>query len=183
MTTSRLSSVFVCLAVVASFAAAPGAEAARRPINRNADTTKFTVATSTTANFFDRRIWVPGSWTLQTTDESATFTRKSDGAVVNVQKVTLDVCHYQVIRQKLLKLWEADVLTQDQARIEHLVIGTSKYRGYKWVEPTEKARAKHWCLPQDGKFAAEVSAPLADDALVKFIDGNLMLQLALRRSR
>lgn len=183
MNTTRLSSAFVCLAVVASFAVAPAAEAGRRPISRNNDSTKFTTTTSTTAEFFGRRIWVPGSWTVETTDESATFTRKSDGAVVDVQKVTLDTCHYQVIRQKLLKLWESDTLTQDQARIEHLVVGTSKYRGYKWVEPTEKARAKHWCLPQDGKFAAAVSAPFADDALVKFIEGNLILQLALRRSR
>ncbi len=179
-----LSAALVSLATVASIVIAPAAQAGRRPLTSATDTTKYDPANSATADFMDIRIWIPGKWSVDTDESGVTFHRKSEKpATVTVQQVPLDTCQYQVIRQKLIKLWGTSAVTQEQMRIEVMQLGTSKYRGYKWVAPADAGKEKHWCYPQDSKTAVEVSAPAADASLVKFVDGNLILQLAIRRAR
>ncbi len=181
---TSLSASLASLATIASIIIAPVAEAGRRPLTSATDNTKYDPANSATADFMDIRVWVPGQWSVDTDENGVTFRRKSDKpATVSVQKVALDTCQYQVIRQKLIKLWGTSAVTQEQMRIEIMQLGTSKYRGYKWVAPAQSGKEKHWCYPQDSKTAVEVTAPTSDASLVKFVDGNLILQLGIRRAR
>ncbi len=182
---TRLSSAFVTLSLVASFAV-PVAQAARKPVTPVNTYVKYDPANSTQADIGSVRIWLPGKWSVANTPTSATLVRRNNGldtATVSVAEVPQDECAYQVIRQEILRAWNSSSISQEQARIETLIVGSSRLRGYKWVIPEENGRVKHWCLPQYGKTYIEVSAPYSDKELVNFIDGNLVLQLAVRRAR
>ncbi len=182
---TRLASAFIALSLVASFAV-PAAEAARKPVTPASTYVKYDPANSTTAYVGSVRIWLPGIWQVANTPTSATMVRRDNGvetATVSIVEVPKEDCQYQVIRQEIMRAWNTGVISQEQAKIETLIVGSSRLRGYSWVIPTENGRDMHWCLPQDGKTNVEITAPYSDKKLVDFIRGNLILQLAVRRSR
>lgn len=161
----------------------PLAEAGRRPTTRTTTTVKYDAKTSSTADFFNRLIWLPSKWTVtgSGTDE-VTFTR-ADGAVVKVAKVSKDKCQYQVIRQNLLKAWDSMSVSHQQMRISPLQFGSSKYKGYEWVAPSSKGTELHWCFDQDAKTAVEISAAKVTKDDETFLRSNFLLQMAVRKAR
>ncbi len=84
---------------------------------------------------------------------------------------------------RALKAWGGNGLEQSQGRIEPISFGTSKYRGYTWMEPSTWEGDRHWCVAQDLKNAMDLTATAGDTALMTFIKNDLLLQLAVRSGR
>lgn len=141
---------------------------------------------STQAFFQDRGFWLPGAWTiLNGTGSKVTLTKKDDKrVVVTVRSMNRDLCVYGLIRQAALKAWGGTFqLDGSKARIEPISFGTSKFKGYTWVVPSDWKGERHWCLGQDLKSAVEVIAPEGAPDIIAFIKQDLMLQLAVRTGR
>lgn len=142
---------------------------------------------STTGVFIDRQVWLPGTWAVETGAESLTFGQtnadKIHQSVVRLTLIPREQCGYGYIRIRALKAWGGRFLEQSQGRIEPISFGTSKYKGYSWVEPSTWKGDRHWCVAQDSKNALELTAPLGDAELITFIRNDLLLQLATRSGR
>ncbi len=142
---------------------------------------------STTGVFIDRQVWLPGTWSVETGTGSLTFGRmhadKVHRSVVRLTLMPRDQCGYGFVRIRALKAWGGRFLEQSQGRIEPISFGTSKYKGYSWVEPSTWSGDRHWCVAQDLKNAMELIAPLGDEELITFIRNDLLLQLAVRSGR
>ena len=142
---------------------------------------------STTGTFIDRRVWLPGKWTVQEGTGSLVFTRansaKTVTSTVALHYVPKDQCAFGIIRMRALKAWGGSNLEQSQGRIEALSFGTIKFKGYTWVQPSKWNGDRYWCMGQDMKGAVEISAPVGDTEITTFIKNDLMLQLAVRSGR
>jgi hypothetical protein len=145
-------------------------------------TTVAAASASTAADFFGRRVYITGVWTVKTTPDAVDFTDASSSSrTLHLGKIPNNSCTYEAIRGKALKLWTGAVL-QSNLRLQTLIIGHSHYRGYKWMEPAVGLpNQQHWCLAQDSKNSTEITAAVTDKALVKFVDTNLLLQVAVRK--
>lgn len=142
---------------------------------------------TTTGTFIDRQIWLPGTWTVKQ-DETQLTMEKNYGDGVHVSSVHLEMiprndCAYGLVRIRALKAWGGSNLEQSQGRIETISLGTSKFRGYSWIEPSTWGGSRYWCVGQDLKNAMEMSATAGDTELMTFIKNDLMLQLANRSGR
>ncbi len=142
---------------------------------------------STTGIFVDKQIWLPGSWTVNQGVDRVSFRKKhADGvheSLVRIEMMPRDQCAYGLVRMRALKAWGGNGLEQSQGRIEPVSFGTSKYRGYSWMEPSTWGGDRHWCVAQDLKNAMDLTATAGDEALITFIKNDLLLQLAVRRGR
>ncbi len=144
-------------------------------------------AESTTGDFIDRRVWLPGKWTVQKGTGSLVFSRTNSArtvtSTVTLHYVPKEQCSYGIIRMRALKAWGGKNLEQSQGRIEALSFGTIKFKGYTWVQPSKWQGDRYWCMGQDLKGAVEISAPVGDTEIATFIKNDLMLQLAVRSGR
>ena len=142
---------------------------------------------STTGTFVDRQLWLPGSWTVVQGVDKLSFRKHStDGlheSSVRLELIPRDQCGYGLVRIRALKVWGGITLDQAQGRIEPIRFGTSKYRGYTWMEPSTWGGDRHWCIAQDLKNALELTATAGDSDLITFITNDLLLQLAVRSGR
>ncbi|MBI2635837.1 hypothetical protein HYW84_00725 [Candidatus Peregrinibacteria bacterium] len=142
---------------------------------------------STTGVFIDRQVWLPGTWEVKTGTGSLFFARahadKVHKSFVSLSLTPREHCGYGFVRIRALKAWGGRFLEQSQGRIEPVSFGTSKYKGYTWVEPTIWNGDRHWCVAQDLKHAMELTAPTGDAELIEFIRNDLLLQLAVRSGR
>ncbi len=142
---------------------------------------------STTGTFIDKQVWLPGTWAVTQTPDSLTFRRTHSDrihqSVVRLLRSPREQCGYGHVRIRALKAWGGSSLEQSQGRIEPISFGTSKYRGYTWMQPSTWKGDHYWCLAQDLKTALELSAPEGDTDLIKFIRNDLLLQLAVRSGR
>lgn len=142
---------------------------------------------STTGTFIDRQVWLPGSWTVNQGVDKVSFRKKyKDGiheSSVRIDIMARDQCAYGHVRIRALKAWGGTNLDQSQGRVAPISYGTSKYRGYTWMEPSTWGGDQHWCLAQDLKNAMELTATAGDSELINFIKNDLMLQLATRSGR
>ncbi|NOS66893.1 MAG: hypothetical protein HOO67_00775 [Candidatus Peribacteraceae bacterium] len=142
---------------------------------------------STTGIFIDKQVWLPGVWTVDQKAEEVTFKKKyRDGvheSIVNIHMMPRDQCAYGLIRIRAWKAWGGRFLEQSQARIQPISFGTSKYKGYTWVEPSTWGGDQHWCVAQDLKNAMELTAPVGDAELMTFVIDDLLPQLAVRSGR
>ena len=156
--------------------------------------TRIKTNASTSGMFLDHQLWLPGSWMVNEGVEKLQFMKKdgdrtADGGkpvrtiTVRVTAIPRTDCAYGIIRMRALKSWGGDALDQSQGRIENIRLGTLKFLGYTWVEPSTWKGDRHWCLGQDLKTAAEITAPEGDDALITFMRNDFLLQIAYRQGR
>ncbi|MSR87135.1 hypothetical protein EXS70_03105 [Candidatus Peribacteria bacterium] len=142
---------------------------------------------STTGVFIDRQVWLPGSWTVNQGIDKLSFRKVADDgiheSIVRIDMIPRESCGYGWIRIRALKAWGGKTLEQSQGRIEPVSFGTTKFKGYSWMEPSAWGGDRHWCVGQDLKNAMEMTAPAGDVALIKFIKDDLLLQLATRSGR
>lgn len=142
---------------------------------------------TTAGTFIDQQVWLPGTWVVGTQTGSLTFSRRSpDGKrdeLVKIVRIPRTECGYGIVRMRALKAWGGKALEQSQGRIQPISFGTSKYKGYTWMEPSTWDGDRHWCLAQDLTGAMDLSAPEGDRALLEFVTSDLLLQLAVRRGR
>ena len=145
------------------------------------------VNSSTTGTFIDQQVWLPGSWQVNAGKEQLVFvqpsTNKNRESFVRITRIPREECAYGYARIRALKAWGGGTLQQTQGRIEPITFGTSKFRGYTWVEPSKWAGDRHYCLAQDLTGAVEVVAPEGDKKLAAFVKNDVMMQLAVRRGR
>lgn len=140
---------------------------------------------STTGTYMGKQVWLPGSWVVNGEPELLLFTHKGADRTVTVRLNTMprEKCVYGLIRIDALKAWGGKALEQSQGRIDHVRIGTLKYRGFTWVMPSTWEGDRHWCFGQDLKTAVEITTPEGDKQLIDFIRNDLLLQLAARQGR
>ncbi len=142
---------------------------------------------STKGTFVDRQIWLPGTWTVKQDPTELTMQKKhADGihvSTVHLKIIPRNDCAYGFVRIRALKAWGGSNLEQSQGRIETVSLGTSKFRGYSWIEPSTWGGTRHWCVGQDLRNALELTATAGDTELMTFIKNDLMLQLATRSGR
>lgn len=142
---------------------------------------------ATTGIFIDRQVWLPGTWTVKAGTGSLTFEKmhydKIHRSLVRMILIPREQCGYGFVRIRALKAWGGRFLEQAQGRIEPISFGTSKYKGYSWVEPSIWSGDRHWCVAQDLKNAMELTAPVGDAELINFIQNDLLLQMAVRSGR
>ena len=119
------------------------------------------------------------------TDDSVELVKGSGSteSYLKMKKIKSDACQYGVIRKNGLDAWGGGTLHQKDMRQESIRFRTSRYQGYKWIMPGLRKGIKHWCLGQEPKVAIEVSVPNSDTQTVKYVDTNLILQMATRRGR
>lgn len=155
----------------------------KRPIGA----TRIMSGSSTTGMYIDRQVWLPGKWTVDQQPESVTFRKKAADGVhesfVSIRMFPREQCAYGFARIRALKAWGGRFLEQSQGRVVPISFGTSKFKGYSWVEPSTWAGDQHWCVAQDMKNAMELVAPIGDKGLMDFVKNDLLLQLALRSGR
>lgn len=165
--------------LLAAFACAtlPAASFAEQSV-----TSKIYGNTSATADFYGRRVQVPGAWTVKTTDAGVDFIDPlNTKRVLHLLKIKKDVCTYQPIRSMAVKLWSGATVDQSVMRLETLTVGRSRYRGYKWVQPSGKEILRYWCIAQDSVNSLEIIVPADDKTLVNFVNTNLLFQMAVRK--
>ena len=152
---------------------------------RNFGATRTRTRASTAGMFLDKQVWLPGSWTVTEKPEELLFRKSvnSRSIEVRISLMPKQDCTYGPVRMRALKAWGGKSLNQNQARIENLGLGTLKYRGYTWVEPSTWAGDRRWCIGQDPATAAVIIAPEGDTELTKFIRNDLLLQIASRQGR
>jgi hypothetical protein len=136
----------------------------------------------TTADFFGRRVQVPGAWSVTGSGSAVSMARTSPTpSFIRFATIPNSQCAYQVIRIAGLQAWGGKHADQSKLRLNPVVIGRSKYKGYTWVMPAGDKGEKHWCIQQNGKVSAEIVVSLADPAVATFVEKSLLLQLAVRK--
>ena len=177
------SYILLALFVLLALAPPPVFAYGKRPIGA----TRTMGRGSTTGTFIDRQVWLPGSWTVNQGVDKVSFRKPfNDGiheSVVRLELIPRDQCAYGLVRIRALKAWGGTSLDQSQGRIEPISFGTSKFKGYSWMEPSTWEGDRHWCVAQDLKNAMEMTASAGDGDLINFIKNDLLLQLAIRSGR
>ena len=176
--------LLILFTLVALTALAPSVSAyGKRPIG----STRAMGRGSTTGAFVNRQVWLPGSWTVNQGVDKVSFRKPSKDGVhesfVRLELIPRDQCAYGLVRIRALKAWGGNSLEQSQGRIETVGFGTSKFRGYSWMEPSTWSGDRHWCVAQDLKNAMEMTASAGDGDLMSFIKNDVLLQLATRSGR
>jgi hypothetical protein len=139
---------------------------------------------STTADFYGRRVSVPGTWKVDAGTEQISFTKSGNqNSYLKIKKIKAEECGFVAISRKALNEWGGETLHQKDMRLENIRFRTSRYAGYKWITPGLKKGIRHWCLGQEPKVAIEITVPMSDTALLKYVDQTMILQLATRKGR
>ncbi len=177
----RLTPTLVSLSLALSFVAPVAQAAMTRPIQ----TPPSAHGQNTYADFSVFQVYMPGAWTITKSDANTLLMTRGK-TTVDVHLVPKDDCIYQSIRTRALKAWGTPTLDASKARIVTINLTRGNYKGFKWSEPdtTDPKQVKSlWCVAQDPRTAALITAMNVDKSIYDFIDVNLYRQFVVRSAR